>query len=69
VYGADAVAEEFGVVRSTYEAVVTLPGAAGAEGDDEGPRVPGVVCRGGGPLAKVLALETEVGGRTGLGVG
>ncbi|KAI8471929.1 MAG: molecular chaperone [Monoraphidium minutum] len=56
VFGADAVAEEFGVAAASYDAVATLP--RGAAGAGRGAAA-GVVCKGAGPLGKVLALEAE----------
>ena len=54
VFGAEQVAEQFGVVKSSYDAVPT-PRAAGG-----GPaRVPGVVCRGAGAPSATLALGAE----------
>jgi hypothetical protein len=59
VFGADAVAREFGVVRGTYEAVRTLPGGGGGASEAAG-AVPAVVCGGAGAsIRKLLALESQ----------
>jgi hypothetical protein len=66
VFGADAVAEQFGVVKSSYDAVPTLPlaggGGAAADGGIRGGggSVAAVVCRGAGPVSRVLELESQV---------
>ncbi|GBF87666.1 hypothetical protein Rsub_00377 [Raphidocelis subcapitata] len=57
VYSGDTVAQEFGVVRGTYEAVPTLPGGAAEAG---AAAVPAVVCSAAGAsVRKLLALESQ----------
>ena len=57
MFGADEVAEAFGVVKASSDAVATLPGAAVGGGDAA---VPGVVVKGAGLASKALALESQV---------
>lgn len=64
MFSADSVAEQFGVVKASYDSVPTLPpGSAPAA-------VPALACGGAGLAGRVLALEAQVGlagsGRTGL---